>query len=113
MSASDQKTMLRREMLQGSVKVGLAVFGAGLVAACSKTPAVLRCDDTLGLKPDEVDTRKTLQYADTSPDPAKQCNLCQQFVAPPAANTCGTCKILKGSVHPNGYCKSFVAKTAT
>ena len=42
----------------------------------------------------------------------KTCTNCQQFVPAPAANACGTCKILKGPINPKGYCKSYVAKPA-
>lgn len=113
MSKDSDKKILRREMLRGSAKVGLALIAAPVLAACSKSPTVLRCDDTVGMKPDDVANRKTLEYVDKSPDATKTCTLCQQFVAPPAANSCGTCKVLKGSVNPAGYCKSFVAKTTT
>jgi hypothetical protein len=47
---------------------------------------------------------------DVSLEASKLCSSCQQFVPSAAANTCGTCKILKGPINPKGYCKSFVAK---
>ena len=98
----------RRDVLQQSAALGaFAVFGA---AACNK-PAALTCTDTTGLSPTDVQVRTSLAYVDTSVEPGKLCSGCQQFVAPAAAGTCGGCKVIKGPINPNGYCKSFVAKT--
>jgi hypothetical protein len=109
---SDQK-IARRELLRGSMTLGLLVLGGTAVAACGKkTPAALDCSDTTGMKPDEISNRTALQYVEKTTDPAKQCQNCQQFVAPPVPGTCGTCKVLKGNVNPGGNCKSWVAKSA-
>ena len=102
----------RREALKRSLSLAVIAVGVPLVGACSKKPTEIHCDDTAGLKPDEIEARKTLAYVDRSPDPNKQCQNCQQLVAPPNDTSCGTCKVLKGSVHPNGYCKSWAAKGA-
>lgn len=108
----DEKLISRRDLLQKSAAVAgaLAVFGSA--AACSKQPAALVCTDTSGLAPADVTVRTTLGYTDVSVEAGKMCTNCQQFVPPAAANTCGTCKILKGPINPKGYCKSFVAKPA-
>jgi hypothetical protein len=53
--------------------------------------------------------RTTLSYLDVSIEPGKSCAACQQFVAG-APGACGTCKVLKGTINPAGYCKSFLAK---
>jgi hypothetical protein len=68
------------------------------------------CIDTSGLSAADAQVRVALAYVDSSTEPGKMCSSCQQFVAPPTAGTCGTCKVLKGNVSPFGYCKSFVAK---
>jgi hypothetical protein len=110
MTMSERNALSRRQLLHGGVKIGLAIFGANMVAACGKK--TLKCNDTIGLAPDDVKTREqTYAYQDASPDPRKTCSGCQQFQAPPQANSCGTCKLLKGPVNPNGYCKSWAAKS--
>jgi FtsP/CotA-like multicopper oxidase with cupredoxin domain len=98
----------RRDVLQQSAALGaLVVLGA---AACNK-PAALTCTDTTGLSATDLQVRTSLAYVDASTEPGKTCANCQQFVAPAAAGTCGSCKVLKGPINPSGYCKSYVAKT--
>jgi len=100
--------MSRRDVIQKSAALGaFAVFGA---TACSK-PAALVCTDTAGLAPADVSVRTALAYVDLSTEPGKTCSVCQQYIAPPQAGSCGTCKVVKGPINPNGNCKSFVAKT--
>jgi hypothetical protein len=101
----------RRDLLQNAAALStLAVFGA---AACSKPQVALSCMDTTGLAPADAALRTSpaVNYADYSTEPGKSCTKCQQF-NPAAPNTCGTCKVLKGPVNPNGYCKLFAAKPA-
>ncbi len=100
----------RRDVLQRSAALG--AIAALSAAACGKKTPTLSCADTTGLSPADVQIRTTtLAYTEHSTEPGKMCSGCQQFVAPPAPGTCGTCKILKGPINPAGYCKSFVAKT--
>ncbi|MFO0667247.1 MAG: high-potential iron-sulfur protein [Polyangiaceae bacterium] len=54
--------------------------------------------------------RKTLDYSDASADPAKTCANCQLY-KPAAPDQCGSCTLLKGTIHPKGFCKSWAAKT--
>jgi hypothetical protein len=107
---ANERLIARRELLRKSVLFGLAAAGAGALAACSKSQASLNCDDTVGMNPDDIQNRKTLAYVEKSTDPNKTCTNCQQFVAGPAADKCGTCKVLKGPVNPGGNCKSWLAK---
>ena len=101
----------RRALLQRSAAFGaLAALGA---TACGKEKAtVLSCNDTTGLSPQDVGIRTMLKYVDSSTDPTKTCTRCQQFLAPPTAGSCGTCKVLKGTVSPFGSCASFAPKTS-
>ncbi|MBJ7534135.1 high potential iron sulfur protein [Rhodomicrobium vannielii ATCC 17100] len=39
-----------------------------------------------------------------SPNGAKQCSACQHFQAP------SSCRVVEGSISPNGYCKIFSKK---
>lgn len=105
-----QDKLSRRHLLQNAAALGsLALFGA---TACSKSqPAAAVCTDTTGLAAADVAIRSSLAYVDVSMEPGKSCLTCQQFIAPPTAGTCGTCKVLKGPINATGYCKSFVPKT--
>lgn len=94
----------RRQLLLASAST-LAIAGS---ASCSKAPG--SCNDTSGLTPDERKTRLTLGYTDKSSDKNKTCENCQQYVAAPSADQCGGCKVMKGPIHPQGYCVVFVAK---
>jgi len=97
----------RREVLRHLfvLPVGAAVT-AGLVA-CSRKP---QCDDIVGLTPEEATLRKDAAgYLEKAEDPAKPCNKCMQFVAA-SPDACGTCKVVKGPINPEGGCKLFAAK---
>jgi hypothetical protein len=102
-------SLFRRDVLRQSAAVG--VMGAFGAAACGKEqPATIACNDTSGLSSADAQLRTTLAYADISVEPGKSCARCMQFLAGPAPEACGACKILKGPVNPKGNCKSFVLK---
>ena len=97
-------TLTRRAALARVVALPLAAALAG----CSKT---LRCEDTAGLSPDDTRLRTEIAaYVDQSQDPNKHCGQCVQF-NPGGKDACGTCKVVKGPINPNGSCKLFVRKT--
>jgi hypothetical protein len=105
----------RRDVLQGGAVFGVvAIVGIVGGAGCGKEKKRLSCIDTSGLAPGDAQFRSSpaVAYLDMAADPAKTCDRCQQFIPPPTANACGTCKVVKGSVHPKGGCKLFVAKVA-
>lgn len=93
-------SMNRRQALRH-----LFVFSAaGALLACSKKPS---CNDITGLKPEEVTTRlNTAAYTETATDPLKKCSGCAQFQP---GSGCGTCKVVKGPINPEGGCKLWVA----
>ncbi len=97
----------RRDALR---KVSLTVIAAGAWGSIGCGKKELTCTDTSGLSADEAAARKTLEYTDKAPDPSKLCSNCLQFT-PGAPNACGGCKVLKGPVHPSGWCKVWAAKT--
>jgi uncharacterized paraquat-inducible protein A len=68
------------------------------------------CVESAGLAADDASVRATLAYMEPAVDKTRVCASCQQFIAPPTEGSCGTCKVLKGPVHPNGSCKVFTAK---
>jgi hypothetical protein len=101
----------RRYLFQQSAALGvLAVVGVG--ACGKKEPASLSCTDTSSLSAADVGVRTALAYADISLEAGKECDRCQQFLPPATADTCGTCKVVRGPINPKGSCKAFVAKPA-
>lgn len=103
-SAFRDGSLSRRSLLlHGASLVGF--FGAN---ACQKGPSF--CNDVSALGADQQNTRTTLGYEDASDQPGKSCAKCSQYLAPPKMDQCGTCKVLPGPVHPNGYCRAFTPK---
>lgn len=96
----------RRLALYQSLAFGAAAGSALFGVACKKE---LACTDTTGLAPMDVQMRTSLGYVDRSPQPAKTCDNCLQYKAA-GENQCGGCNVLKGPVHPKGYCNSWAAK---
>lgn len=97
---------LTRRRFLASGAVGVASITA-LVALSACRKRQFSCNSTNGLSPEDVDVRKRLFYSDTSSDPQKTCASCQHYVPAPAGE-CGGCKLIKGPIHPQGYCKSYV-----
>ncbi len=95
----------RRYLLKG----GAAALASAFAAACSKKiPA--SCMDAPGLSFEDAQIRANLAYVEPSPQPDKRCDNCRQYAAPRVEGSCGTCTIVKGPIHPNGYCKVYGAK---
>ena len=65
------------------------------------------CMDTTGLTEQEIAMRNSLQYVDETPDPEKLCSNCSLYLPAPEGETCGGCNLLKGPIHPDGYCISW------
>jgi len=89
-------------------KLLLAIPVAALAGACKKG-APSSCRDTSGLSPDDLNARTALGYAEVSMDPKQRCTACRQYVPAPSSDGCGTCKIMKGPIHPNGTCRAFAS----
>lgn len=89
--------------------VGTLFAAPGVAAlACSKAPPPFSCTDVSGLTEPDRSARVILLYQDLSPTPEKECERCTQYV--PAAEGCGSCKVVRGPIHPRGTCKVFAAK---
>lgn len=99
--------MNRRDFIHHTSVLTLAAATSSLLAACTKT---LNCEDTTGLDEPSKAMRTALKYVDKSPEPAKLCSGCN-FYSAAAADACGGCTLLKGKIHPSGYCSSWIAKT--
>lgn len=78
----------------------------------SQAKAATDCSDVSGLSDADKNLRQTLQYVETSPDPAKLCTNCQFYTPAEGGGACGACTILKGPIAPGGYCTSWAAKPA-
>lgn len=89
----------RRSLLFASA--GVAALGA---AGCKKVPPTCPPGH---MTTNELGVRATLGYVDQTSDPAKPCVRCTQYVPAASGDHCGGCKIMKGPIHPNGYCKAF------
>ncbi len=97
----------RRGALRHLAVLSVSALVPGGLIACSRKPS---CADVSGLGPDDVNQRSNIAaYAEQSPDAARRCALCAQFVAA-APNACGTCKVVKGPINADGTCKLFVAR---
>jgi hypothetical protein len=104
-----ERTLSRRQL------AGAAVVGALVAAteACDKNPfsgfSSLSCLDASALTPSELQIRNSLAYSDVSADPEKACVKCLHFLPGPEGS-CGTCRMIRGPIHPKGTCKSFVQR---
>jgi hypothetical protein len=106
MSASDEMRS-RRDVIRTGLRLALVVVGT---AACGRSSVPDACLDVTGLEPDDAQARSALGYSEPAPDVSKGCGGCVQYVAPNATGSCGSCKVLKGPIHPNGTCKVFTPK---
>lgn len=100
----------RREALRHLAIFSAAAVVPGFLVACSKKPS---CEDVTGLAPADLAVRQqTAAYTEVAADAAKKCSLCAQY-QPAGPNACGTCKVVKGPINPEGGCKLFVPKPPT
>lgn len=90
--------------------LGLAALAPLAVAAAARGQQAA-CYDPAALPLSQKSRRRSLEYVDLSPDPAKHCGACSFFTA--AAPGCGSCTILTGgTVAAGAVCNSFAARTA-
>jgi hypothetical protein len=107
----DDKLSRRRVLrVLGAVPVILGAAGGGLLAACGKKTEPDSCTDVMALGDAEKAARSALQYVDKSPQADKRCELCSLFQASSDPATCASCQVVKGPIHPKGYCTAFAAK---
>lgn len=99
----------RRDFLRSVAAAGALIPAAALLGCGKKAPVCDGDAQLTGLADADKSARKTLKYVDQSPEAAKNCTNCLQFVAA-APDACGTCKVLKGPVAPGGYCSTWAAK---
>lgn len=103
-----KNTLSRRTLLRGSVHLAVLSSAPVLLQGCKK--AEFSCDDASGLDEADSELRTQLEYVDRSPHgTAKNCRTCAFYVAG-EQNQCGQCTLVKGPIHPLGYCNSWAAK---
>ncbi len=99
--------MQRREANQNLVLMALGLAAPAAIYGCSKKPD---CNDVSTLSPDELRLRTEIaKYVEQTPDAQKRCSGCSLYVAA-GPEQCGGCTVVKGPIHPNGYCTLFVVK---
>lgn len=60
-----------------------------------------------------ADSSKSSQasmHYQTTPNGGKQCSGCQFFIPAQDPKAEGSCKVVDGSISPNGYCIAYTAK---
>ncbi len=67
------------------------------------------CDDLSGLTEQEIAMREQLQYVAQSEKENQVCTNCRFWQPTEQEGTCGGCQLIKGPIHPNGWCASWVA----
>ena len=101
-------TLSRRTLLRNTLH--LAVVGSAplLLQSCKK--AEFSCQDVSGLSEGDAELRAALEYVDRSPyEGTRSCVNCAFFVAG-KKDQCGQCTLVKGPIHPLGYCNSWAVK---
>jgi anaerobic selenocysteine-containing dehydrogenase len=79
----------RRQLLKGSLLLAGAAVTAGLGITNSLAQGKV--------------SKEAMKYQD-KPNAEKQCSNCSLFVAP------NSCKVVDGTISPNGYCVAWVKK---
>ncbi len=105
------KRFTRRDVLRATVALPIFAGTTGLVLTACGGKKALVCTDTTGLAAADVQMRQMQEYVDASSLPDKNCLSCNFYNVAPAADACGSCKVLKGPVSPVGHCKLWVKKT--
>jgi len=103
-----KSTLTRREMLGHTVRLAVVGSTPVLLSACKKPE--LHCDDVSGISEADSKLRLALDYQDVSPHGEdKDCETCA-FYRAGKKNACGQCTLVKGPIHPRGYCDAWAAK---
>lgn len=93
----------RRVFLSVISTVGAAA-SVGALAACGGKPKEFSCNDVGSLPEADKTLRTSVKYVDKSQEPGKKCDNCLQYTKAAGEGQCGGCKVVKGPIHPDGYC---------
>lgn len=118
----NKSKITRRQFIHTTAAAGAATLTLGyLLAGCKGDGGGTKsgggggggeksCDDVSGLTEQEKKTRESLKYVEKSPEPQKNCANCSLYQLPKDGEFCGGCSVLKGPVHPQGYCTAWAPK---
>jgi hypothetical protein len=90
--------------------LGAIPLAAAAVACGGSKNEPDSCSDVSALSEGDKTGRTALQYVDKSTDPQKRCETCSLFQPAPEASKCGSCQVVKGPIHPKGYCSAYAPK---
>ena len=108
---SDAKIGRRAAAKRALTVLGAAVIAPSVLVGCGgeEEGGALTCTDTTGLEPGQIATRESQSYTDSSPNADQNCANCNFFQAG-QAGACGTCQVIQGPIHPDGYCGLWAAR---
>lgn len=86
---NDEKTLSRKQVIEKLAAAPIAIGAFAVLQAQAEAAASI--------------DQKTAAYV-THPVGGKQCSTCVQFVKP------SSCKLVKGTISPKGWCKFYAAK---
>lgn len=87
---NDEKALSRSDMLEKLIAAPIAI--GAFAALCAQADAAASID------------QKTAGYVTHAGPKGQVCSGCMQFVTP------SSCKLVKGTISPKGYCKFWTAK---
>jgi len=90
-----EKTFTRRTFMAGAIVLPAL---AGLLLAETTTARA-------------KGTKAQFKYQD-SPKDGHKCSQCTFYIAGSSSKANGTCKLVDGSISPNGWCTAFAAKSS-
>lgn len=93
-----QRTLTRSEFVQSAVVLPTL---AGLLVAAGAAPAQAA----------PKGSQAQFKYQ-SKPNGSKKCSNCTFFIAGKTPTASGTCKIVEGTISPNGYCIAYSAKSS-
>ncbi|MBD3225903.1 MAG: hypothetical protein GF313_14335, partial [Caldithrix sp.] len=67
------------------------------------------CSDLSVLTTEEKQVRNDYEYVSKTSIPDERCDNCALWINPQKDAFCGGCQIMKGPIHPAGYCVAWVA----
>lgn len=97
----------RRRVVLGLLALPALAFGCDKSRSRgSQTKGLASCNDVSQLDQLDRQNRLRLAYTDTSPKAGRYCLNCSLW-RPKGAGECGRCTVVRGPIHPRGYCRSW------